>query len=1435
MAKNKITRKDIVDSNVLKIGVDYSKSLQPAIEANAKWLETFEPIKAAALEYAAIEKQFKVSEGRKEFIAIKKLEEELRLKTANALKAEQAALVQVQKVEQAGLDTKKKAIQLGNTENNAKKRNIKLTELEKLEIRLLNRGKREAAIISSKLSTEYEKQSIKLIQLKRQYKDVALTQGESSTAAQKLKNEIAELDARLKKVDANVGEFRRNVGNYTKAMQSARAAARQFASALGLIGGAFLVVQVIKDAIKVLRDFEKGNATLSAVLQVSSDDMVALTDDAIRLGQTTVKTANEVTQLQIAYARLGFEQAEILALTEGTIAGSIAMNAELDQTATLTGAVVNTFDDLSATDAPRILDILSLSTAKSALNFQKLETGIPIVAGAANAAGVPFTKLVALMGKLSDSGIDVSTSSTALRNIFIESAAAGDNYEQIIERIKGSQDKLTAANDAFGKRAAVSATVLAQNIEKTNELDEALQNAAGTAQQMADKELDTLDGSIKLLRSAWEGYILELDKSTDSTLTMKDAIRFISTNLKDIIKTIVTAVKIWAAYKVAVLLARVQTSLMNKQLALTRLNAIRGSQGVNIATLSWRKFNAALKANALFLVVAGIVALVAVLQKLNKPLSETVAEMDELNDSFISQSQTAIGLNNDLNTLADRHDVLKSKSKLSKKEQKELDDIIKAIAKHVPEAVTEIDKYGDAMDINTGKVREFTKANNEIYGLEAGIKIKEQTNLLEDLKQAQASFNKVSEDGNGVLIKGFGVIKKQGNAFVKVTTEISKAGNARFVETKLTDAQTLAYKKAQLELEKNIKTVQENIEQNEDVVASVTGVKNARQLEADAAAKAAEDSQKLADAKLEEIKVVGVLKSEIAQLETQLKTLTKNGYDNLNQSQIDLIKETRKLISEKKRELNSILGITKANKNADKAAKDRLKAEKKLRDDAFKLGNFTLKTKIAEQKAIVENETETFKIRRAAAQQQAALEIEQAKLVAKNKFDVSKGFTDKEIEALITKSKVSKDILEKQTDEELLIIEEYQAEKKRITGAKEDTEDGLDLEKLKSDAAIEKAVIEKKLNDELAQENDFFNKREGIYADEENATENREKRILAIKTKYAIEALNAQVAAAEALLLSEDLSAEKRAEIEAKLAAYKLEISNLKTDLLISNNDREVLSEREKAEQILDIAGQLANAIGDLINSIFEARIAKIDGEIDAENEKFDTLLANENLSDEQTQALEQQKAQRLEELEKKKRKEQRKQAILDKALAVVNIGIATAVAAMQAYAQLGPIGGTVGAALVVALGAIQTAAVIAKPIPKYALGTEDHPGGFALVAEERPEVITEPGKKPYVISKPTVKEFPKHTRVTPSLEEYDRLLKASVLTSLSADNNKLNSFQARQQFELNDSELLDEMRETNKLLRRKQPIHLHGGNVDLSTAMADAMWRANNVNWHKD
>lgn len=73
----------------------------------------------------------------------------------------------------------------------------------------------------------------------------------------------------------------------------------------------------------------------------------------------------------------------------------------------------------------------------------------------------------------------------------------------------------------------------------------------------------------------------------------------------------------------------------------------------------------------------------------------------------------------------------------------------------------------------------------------------------------------------------------------------------------------------------------------------------------------------------------------------------------------------------------------------------------------------------------------------------------------------------------------------------------------------------------------------------------------------------------------------------------------------------------------------------------------------------------------------------------------------RLEEdLNRKKAELEYKQAKRKKAMSIVDTIVNTATAIMQAYAQLGPIGGTIAAALVGTMGALQIATIAKQPLP---------------------------------------------------------------------------------------------------------------------------------------
>lgn len=442
------------------------------------------------------------------------------------------------------------------------------------------------------------------------------------------------------KMDKSVGTFARK----TEArVNRVNRAFRKLTPSLGKIGKQLLafasitvLVSGLLAATNVAIDFEQANANLASVMGTTVEKNILLAKNAEKLGSVTAKSATEVVSLQEAYARLGFVQSEILNVTQATINGSIAMNGELAETANLTGAMIRTFDKFSSIDAPEILDQMTLATQKSALNFEKLNTSLPIVAGAANAAGIPFNKLLALLGKLSDAGIDASSSATSLRNIFLESAKRGHTYDKILDNIVKNQDKLTAANDKFGKRAAVSGVILAKQLDATDELATTLGGAAkghelsGVAAITAAKQLDTVRGSLTLLKSAWEGLIIKISNSTGAMDSLKNKIDFVTRNLETILKTIKWFVIVLVGFKTLLLITSSALFVWNVALGISAAKsgiwslAMKGNTValgayktvLKIATINQWLLNSAIGLGLLpiIAIIAGIVAVILIIK-----------------------------------------------------------------------------------------------------------------------------------------------------------------------------------------------------------------------------------------------------------------------------------------------------------------------------------------------------------------------------------------------------------------------------------------------------------------------------------------------------------------------------------------------------------------------------------------------------------------------------------------------------------------------------------------------------------------------------------------------------------------------------------------------------------------------------------------------------
>lgn len=331
------------------------------------------------------------------------------------------------------------------------------------------------------------------------------------------------------------------------------------------------------------------------------------------------------------------------------------------------------------------------------------------------------------------------------------------------------------------------------------------------------------------------------------------------------------------------------------------------------------------------------------------------------------------------------------------------------------------------------------------------------------------------------------------------------------------------------------------------------------------------------------------------------------------------------------------------------------------------------------------------------------------------------------------------------------------------------------------------------------------------YANGEISKEDYEKKLYDIGVKYAKARLQTLLAEAKAEMALVDINSEKAKELQERINKIQAQIDELNyddankkqkewiykfksglsemndaardtlgetagifeglSDIMVGVAEKGKLTFKGTAEDVIKSFGYLLKSvekivfgITSLMTDIYDARIENVEKEQEANDEAYDkeierieALEENGAISTEEAEvrkrAAEDKTAAKNAELEKKKAALQEKQAKWDKANSIVQAGIATALAVTKALPNL------VLAALVGAMGAAQVAIIAAQPIPKYAKGTKDHPGGLAIVGDggKKEGIVTNNGLF-ITPDKPTLVDLPAHAQVIPDLSYiYDR------------------------------------------------------------------------------
>lgn len=299
-----------------------------------------------------------------------------------------------------------------------------------------------------------------------------------------------------------------------------------------------IFTRTLGKAIENISSFQQANANLATIMQVSRKEIEVLTNDALMLGRTTEWTASQVTELQTALAKLGYNIPQIRNMQESVLQFATSVSADLTDAANLAGSALRMFG-MHSTETQKALEILTASTNKTALDFEKLKVALPYAGAIAHSIGFDVAETTSLLGVLANSGLAASRSGTGLRQILIElsqqngklqQAMGGnirtfDDFVNGLQRLRDSGIEAGEAANLVQKRAAAALLILANGVDDIRRLNKEVRDTDGLLENIQKDRLNTLHGATLLLKSAWEGLIQTF---RDSAGPMRDVVRLLT-------------------------------------------------------------------------------------------------------------------------------------------------------------------------------------------------------------------------------------------------------------------------------------------------------------------------------------------------------------------------------------------------------------------------------------------------------------------------------------------------------------------------------------------------------------------------------------------------------------------------------------------------------------------------------------------------------------------------------------------------------------------------------------------------------------------------------------------------------------------------------------------------------------------------------------------
>lgn len=334
------------------------------------------------------------------------------------------------------------------------------------------------------------------------------------------------------------GVFNSKLGGVLKKLPAVFAAVK--------IGG--MLKDFVADSVEVGKAFDKSMsqvaATMGKTMEEISADVVTvgdftgnLRDFAQHMGATTGFSATEAADALNYMALAGYDAKTSMEMLPTVLNLATAGNIELARASDMVTDAQSALG-LSIDQTTVMVDQMAKTASTTNTSVEQLGDAFLTVGGTAKMLQGGTAELSQVLGLLADNGIKGSEGGTALRNMLLALSAPSAAASQTIEELglhvfdaegnmRSMQDIILDMNAAMSDMTdeqrvqAISSIFNARDLKSVNALlgtsaerwDQvagAIDDAAGSAEQMAATQFDNLAGDVTMMESAMEGLQIKI-------------------------------------------------------------------------------------------------------------------------------------------------------------------------------------------------------------------------------------------------------------------------------------------------------------------------------------------------------------------------------------------------------------------------------------------------------------------------------------------------------------------------------------------------------------------------------------------------------------------------------------------------------------------------------------------------------------------------------------------------------------------------------------------------------------------------------------------------------------------------------------------------------------------------------------------------------------